>query len=219
MRFPLINSAAELEALVMDIGFLPLFHCRIPGFSVADITPQERWFVKDVEGPWEWREALADGGTIAYAKVFERKAGFVSPDYYPDLANWRRGGLDFDTRYESGLIHRNEKRIMDALADGPLLSRDLKSRSGLVKGFDGALTSLQMRTDVVIRRLEYKRDAFGKPYGMGSSRFCRSDDAFGEEFVSSKFDDPPEVSLAWLTERAAKFLPDVSAQEIAALLR
>ncbi len=219
MRLPLINSADELEALVMEIGLLPLFRSRIPGFSVEDLTPPERWFVKDVEGPWEWRETLANRGVIAYTKCFNRKAGLVAPECYPDLVNYRRGGYDFQDRYENGTIHRNEKKIWDALRIyGPSLTQDLKRNSGLVKGFDGALTSLQMRMDVVIQRLEYKQDAFGRSYGFGISRFARAEDAFDEAFVTSRYDDPPELSLARLVARVQKVCPGASQQDILLLL-
>jgi len=216
----MINNAEELTALVLEIGLLPLFRSRFPGFSVEDCTPPERWFVKDVEGPWNWRETLANEGRIAYAKCLERKAAFIAPDCYPDLVNYRRGGMDFDDRYADGVIHRHEKLLMDALRrHGPQRTSDLKKRSGLVKGFDGALTTLQMRMDATIHRLEYRQDAFGKPYGWGISRIARVEDAFDEAFVTSRYDDPPEVSLERLVGRVRKCLPDVSEQEIVLLLR
>lgn len=61
MKLPVIKNARELAGLVREIGFLPLFRCEIDGFSLQECTPAGYWFVKDVEGPWEWREEVAAG--------------------------------------------------------------------------------------------------------------------------------------------------------------
>ena len=124
LKVPPLSSADDLLSLVEAAGFLPFMRSGIEGFSVQEYTPEERWFVKDVEGPWEWRETLAERGVIAYGKVFDKKAGFISPAYYPDFVNWRRGGLDFADRYDAGLASRAEKRIMDLLVErGPCCPR------------------------------------------------------------------------------------------------
>jgi len=173
-----------------------------------------------MEGPWEWREMIAARGAIAYGKFFGGKAGFVSPACYPDLVNWRRSGMDFDDRYERGLIRLREKQVMDLLRSqgGSMLSRDLRAILG-TKGLDTAVASLQMRTDIVIQRLEYRRDAYGRPYGMGVARLALSEHVFGEEAVCSRYDDAPETSYARLAARIRARLPDASDEAIAKVLR
>ena len=39
-----LHTAAELRRLVEELGFLPLFRGRIPGFSVEEMTAPEDWF-------------------------------------------------------------------------------------------------------------------------------------------------------------------------------
>lgn len=46
-----IHSAAELETLVQEIGFLPFFACPVLNFSIEEFTPSRYWFVEGVEGP------------------------------------------------------------------------------------------------------------------------------------------------------------------------
>ena len=75
----------ELEALVRQMGFLPFFRCSIPQFSIEEFTPGRYWFVEGVEGPWEWRMELARRGAVAYGKLFAKKAGLVSREWYPGL--------------------------------------------------------------------------------------------------------------------------------------
>lgn len=216
---PMIHNAQELEALVEEIGLLPFVSCGVEGFSLEECTPTSMWFVKGVEGPWEWRETLADSGRIAYAKLFRRKAGFVSRTWYPDLANWRRGGLDFDERYAGGMISRAEKQIMDLLrTQGPMLTRALKAAVG-AKGFDTAATSLQMRTDITVQRLEYNRDAFGREYGFGVSRLAPSESVFGDALPCARFDDAPEASLRRLCDHVAALFPAAAEKDIHKLLR
>jgi len=103
MKLPMIRNAAEMEQLINEVGFLPYFKSEIQGFSLEDCTPLELWFVDGVEGPWEWREKIVEKGDIAYGKLFNKKTGFVSKNWYTDLVNYRRDGYDFDAHYDDGL--------------------------------------------------------------------------------------------------------------------
>lgn len=136
MRKPQVHNAMELEALVQQMGFLPFFSCLVPNFSIEEFTPGCYWFVDGVDGPWEWKMELARQGVVAYGKLFSKKAGLVSREWYPDLANYRRDGYNFDARYEEGLTSYREKCVMDVLLrEGPTLSKDLKRLAGF--GGDG----------------------------------------------------------------------------------
>lgn len=120
MSNPTIHNANELEALALERGLLPFFACGIPDFSIEDFTPSQYWFSEGVDGPWEWRMEVARRGMAAYGKLFNKKAGLVSRTWYPDLANFRRDGYDFDARYEDSLSNYKDKCIMDVLLrNGP----------------------------------------------------------------------------------------------------
>ena len=93
MFHPELHNAAELEALVQQMGFLPFFRCTIPQFSIEEFTPGRYWFADGADGPWEWRMELARRGVVAYGKLFTKKAGLVSREWYPGLANYRRGNV------------------------------------------------------------------------------------------------------------------------------
>ncbi|HIS73224.1 MAG TPA: hypothetical protein IAD43_10010, partial [Candidatus Scatomorpha pullicola] len=168
-----IENAAGLERAAELYGLLPFFDSGVPGFSVEDMTPPRYWFAGDVDGPWEWRMEVARRGKVAYGKLFAGKAGFCSREYYPDLANYRRDGYDFDARYEDGLANHRDKQIIDALTrEGPLLTRELRRASGVDKGFETCLTRLQMQTYITVTDFEYLRDRHGKPYGWGVARYA-----------------------------------------------
>ena len=220
MRFPKITGPEQLERLVQEIGFLPMFRCCVEGFSLEELTPERYWFHEGIEGPWEWREALAEGGRAAYGKLFCRKAGFISLDWYPRFANYRRQGYDFDARWDDGLATAREKRLMDALErSGPLLSHEFKRSAALEKGFDAALTSLQMQTYVAVRRFEYKVDRQGRRYGWGVGRYILADDFFGAEVTRGAYGEAPEVSRRQILAHVLDLCPGADEREAEKLIR
>lgn len=64
-----IKTWEELVQLVRTLGFLPLFHNEIQGFSVEERTMGEDWWTGNYESdPWTWRELAARVDDIAYGK-------------------------------------------------------------------------------------------------------------------------------------------------------
>ena len=47
-ELPIIDGIEKLESVVQQVGFLPFFRCDIPGYSLEERTPPERWFQKGV---------------------------------------------------------------------------------------------------------------------------------------------------------------------------
>lgn len=224
MRKPQIHNAMELEALVQKLGFLPFFSCSIPGFSIEEFTPARYWFVHGVEGPWEWRMELARRGVVAYGKLFSKKAGLVSREWYPDLANYRRDGYDFDARYEEGLASYREKCVMDILLrEGPTLSKDLKRLAGFggdgLKGFDTVITNLQMQTYITVHSFEYARDKYGKPYGWGIAKYAVTEHVLGAEVTRAAYNRGPEESRSRIARHLSALCPDAFAEDLAKLIR
>lgn len=215
---PLIESAHDLEQLVLKLGLLSLVPCGLTGLSVKEYTPANRWFAPDTEGPWEWRETVAAGHRVAYGRLLGNKAGFISPSFFGDFANWRRKGMDFDDRYADGMVSRMEKQIMDMIRDqGPLSTRALRAAFGK-KGLDCAIGSLQMRTDLLVCAVDYRKDAFGRPYGMGATVLAPAEMVLGEAAVTARFDEDPACSYERLYEKIAALSPDPAEKALKRLL-
>lgn len=199
-KLPLIKTKEQLCALIEDIGFIPLFKSPLPGFSVMDITREVNWFYGEPEDdPWQWREEIATEGKIAYGKLFLNKAGFISKAWYPAFANFRRNGYDFDSLYEEGAASRKSKLIMDLFASGDILpTYEIKRLSGFgkggEKGFDSALTFLQMKTYLTIRGFSQKKNKLGEAYGWPTAQYSTAEALFGEEHVRSKYWEDPKKS-------------------------
>lgn len=60
--------------------------------------------------------------------------GFISLEWFPYFANFRRDGYDFDALWDDGKASVKQKRIMDLFmdenADRELLSTEMKQLSG-----------------------------------------------------------------------------------------
>lgn len=212
MLFREIRSAEALIELTEEIGFLPFFKNEIQGFSLAEHTPPELWFVEDVEGPWEWKGPAAVSRRIVYGKLFRNKAGFVSRAWFPVLANLRRDGYDFDARWDDGLALYKDKGVYDVLEqNGALLSTQLKALAGYgkngSKGFETVITRLQMQTYVCIEDFPYMTDKYGKPYGWGVARFTTPERLFGPDFLEEAYREKPERSRERILEHLRSLLP------------
>ena len=99
MRDFTIRTKEDLERAVEEFGILPYFANAIPGFSIEEHCSADIWFT-DLEGPWEWKGPVIRETGCAYGKFFGQKAAYISRKLFPDFANFRRDGYDFDARFE-----------------------------------------------------------------------------------------------------------------------
>lgn len=133
-----IHTVEQAIEYINEIGFLPLFKNDIPGFSLEERTVPEYWWSGDIEcDPWEWREIIARTGQVAYGKFFDKKAGFISKEWLPYFANYRRDGYNFDALWDDEKASMKQKKIMDLFAeenaDAELYSFEMKQRAGFGK--------------------------------------------------------------------------------------
>ena len=166
-----LHSPEDLRALVRKIGFLPLFSNAVPGFSVEEHTPANDWWTDGPGDPWAWRQVLAPEEDIAYGKFFDKKAAFVSREWFPVFANYRRDGYDYEGLYEDGKMKSRNRQIMEAFEPDEqmrgleLLTCDLKKKAAVSKGFEGAVTELQMQTFIIVNAFRQRINRQGAGYG------------------------------------------------------
>ena len=67
-----------------------------------------------------------------------------------------------------------------------------------MKGFDTAITRLQMQTYVTVHSFEYSKDKHGKPYGWGVARFAVPEDVLGEKITRGAYSRSPKDSKSRL---------------------
>ncbi len=219
-----IPDASALEAEIDRLGFLPLFAGGVPGFSVEERTAVSQWWTDDpVSDPWIWREQIAAGGRAAYGKFFGGRAGFLSLEWLPRFANWRRDGYDFDARWDEGLASIRARKIMDLFQNGEeRFSFEVKREAGFEKGgeknFEGVVTSLQMQTYLVLRDFRQRRNRAGLPYGWSIAVYAAPESLWGYDLVTSAYREEPEESRRAVYDRLFRVCPGAAAGEAEALL-
>jgi hypothetical protein len=207
-RFDTVCQRADLEALVKQVGILPFFSNHIPGWSLQENIDPAIWFT-DREGPWEWKGPLAYEKVCVYGKFIRNKAAFVSPEWFAELANYRREGMTFEERVEAGEAPYRDQRLYETIAARPgELSKYLKRECGFSTGYDGVLTRLQMQTYVIDQDFRYSVDRHGKPYGWGNAALILPEVWLGEGFLTPAEGREPEESLDRIVGHLLSVMPD-----------
>ena len=210
----IIDSKADLIGAIEEFGFLPFFANSIEGFSVEEHVTWDCWYHSDGSWPvWEWKGPVIRETGCAYGKFFEKKACFISPEWFPDFANHRRDGYDFDARYDDGLAALKDKQLYDLVeGSAPILSKELKRmgdyRKGGVRGFDTVINRLQAQCYVLISDFVYMTDKHGRPYGWGVAEYSTPEAFMGEAFTSEVYRRSPRESYDRILSRMIGLFPD-----------
>lgn len=226
-----IRSATDLERQVLKEGFLPFFHCGIPGFSVEERTAREYWFSDETDGPWEWKGPVIREGHCAYGKLFDKKAGYVSLEWLPDLMNYRRSrkyAKDEDTAALDDTV------LQSIWSEGSLTVKELRHLFGLAHGrgkrkagdmvdtlpvkagfsFEPILARLMMGLHIVIADFEYNTDRHGKTYGWGVARYTTPEALYGPQNARCT----PEASRERIYAHLRRILPDAAEAQLLRLI-
>lgn len=184
MRMNKIYTEDDLLAYVNEYGILPFWSEE--GFSASAFSGVH------FNSLWNIRERLVNSKTVVYGRFVNKKATFVSLEVFPYLAALRRDGYDFDSLTDEGRTPKREIDIMTAVGNAPTPSYKL-SQTLKMKGFDGAVASLQNKTYLCLN--------FAKSY-MGTALLCRPEDLFGEEYTRSKYGLTPEQNAEQISRLA-----------------
>ena len=233
----MIHNADDLERMVLKYGFLPFFKNPIEGFSIEELTSPELWFEDGVDGPWEWKGPVIRNWNCTYGKFFGGKAGYVSLEWLPDFANYRRSCYRFEDAPPDSEGRNRERLVYDTVvAHESLLSKEIKDLCGFRKpkrrhltqmeklmtvedkkmkdgeGFETALTRLQMATWIVTADFEYRYDRQGRRYGWGVARYTTPEALFGDGIASP--DRTAEESKARIYRHLRQILPSATESQL-----
>jgi hypothetical protein len=180
-----------------------------------------RWHSDDPEiDPWEWRmRVLDERSDIAYSKLFFKKSGFITKEWYPYFLAVRRGGMSFDEAYQDGTISHYAKRIYDLVTEQSSIDLySIKQKAGFTKNekssFDRAITELQMKMYLTIcgRHLELTKT--GEPYGWPITVVCTTERFFGHEVFETAEMIPEGDAISIIRERILKLNPSAEDKRI-----
>ncbi len=208
-----------MEDLINEWGFLPFFRCRIEGFSVEELADSAIWYTEGDFRVWDWKGPVIRDTGCGYGKFFEKKAAFVSKEWFPDFANYRRDGYDYEGMIGDELVSYNDMKLYELVeANEPILTKGLKAignyRKGGNKGFDTIITRLQMQTFVIVNDFKYMTDKYGREYGWGVAEYATPEKFFGEGFYGKTYCKEPEESYEKLFRHISKLFPDAKEAEI-----
>lgn len=222
MKRPVLHTCPELIDYINETGFLPLLNMGIPGWSAEDVMDEDCQYTRLPDGGWEWplwqwKGSILQESGCAYGKFFDRKAAFVSRDWWPDFCNYRRSVFPLP---EAGSV---EEGILDILrAEGSLITRQLRAACGFtgpnMRGkFDSYITRLEMGCYIVTEDFIYPTDRHGREYGWGWSLLTTPEALFGREACHPGC--TPQESRERLLSQLRKILPDASARQLDSLLK
>ncbi len=217
-----IHNATELMGYIQQVGFLPLLYSNIPGFSADEaVDPDCRYVILD-DGSWDWplwdwKGPIVTEGDCVYGKFFNKKAGFVSREWWPDLYNWRRHSHPAPP---PGSIE--ETILMTLREHGSLITRELRAACGFTgtkmrSRFDGYVTRLQMACRIVTQDFVYPRDKHGHEYGWGWALLTTPEQLLGKE--ACQCHRTPQESLDRILTHLKGILPHASEKEIMKLIQ
>ena len=222
MRRPKIHNATELMAYIQQVGFLPLLYSGIRGYSADEaVDPECRYVLLD-DGSWDWplwdwKGPIVTEGGCVYGKFFNKKAGFVSRAWWPDLYNWRRHAHPAPS---AGSV---EETILLTLREhGSLITRELRGACGFTgpkmrSRFDGYVTRLQMACRIVTEDFVYPRDKHNHEYGWGWALLTTPEQLLGKE--ACHCDRTPEESLERMLTHLGQLLSHASKEELMKLIK
>ena len=231
MRGYRIRTKEDMEEAVREYGILPFFSHSIAGYSIEEMCDPKVYF-GDEPGVWDWKGPVIQELRCAYGKFFHGKAAFITKELFPDFANYRRDGYDFDARFEDGLAKYSEQYLYNIIASRhSVLSKDAKAIGGYIKpktkgpdqweprkGFDTSITKLQMMCYVTTTDFEYELDKNGNFYGWGVARYATPESFFGKSFENKVYRRTPEESYRRIVRHLKKIVPEASEEQIAYFL-
>ena len=218
----MIHNATELMDYIQQVGFLPLLDSGIAGYSADEaVDPDCRYVLLDDGGwdwpLWDWKGPIVTESDCVYGKFFNKKAGFVSRSWWPDLYNWRR---HYHPAPSPGSIE--ETILMTLREQGSMITRDLRRACGFTEPkmrsrFDGYVTRLQMACRIVTEDFVYPQDKHGKRYGWGWALLSTPEQLLGKE--ACHCDRTPQQSLERIMEHFKHILPQATEKQIMKLIK
>lgn len=218
----MVHNATELMDYIQQVGFLPLLYSGIRGFSADEaVDPDCRYVLLDDGGwdwpLWKWKGPIVTEGGCVYGKFFNKKAGFVSRDWWSDLYNWRHHAHPAPS---AGSIE--ETILMTLREHGSLITRELRSACGFTgpkmrSRFDGYVTRLQMACRIVTEDFVYPRDKHNHEYGWGWALLNTPEQLLGKE--ACHCDRTPEESLERMLNHLSLILPRATEKQLENLIK
>ncbi len=206
---------------IQKVGFLPLLDGGVSGFAAEDVVTDDCRYVVFDDGGWDWplwkwKGPIVTDGNCVYGKFFDKKAGFISREWWPDFYNYRR------SRHPVPAEGSIEDSILATLGEhGSLITRELRAACGfdgpkMRSKFDGYVTRLQMGCYIVTEDFVYPTDKHGREYGWGWSLLTMPEALLGRE--ACRCERTPQESYQRMLAHFRALLPEATEKQIKKLI-
>lgn len=180
------------------------------------------WHTGDPEtDPWEWRTRVLDENRgIAYAKLFFKKSGYITKEWYPYFLAARRKGVTFLEAYDDGTASHFAKRIYDVVAEKVVIPvHDIKQLAGFTRedkpGFDRALTELQMGMFITMSGNQQRISLKGEEYNTWPSMvYTTTENFWGEDVFRQAEEISSEEAASRIKAQILKLNPNAQDKKI-----
>jgi hypothetical protein len=147
------RSERDALGFINEMGFCALIEsvdADLPNLRQASVEPYEDpWGETPARIWWDTKQTLPARKACYYAKVMRGRGTFIAWECLPYFYALYATRNDYVDDYRAGILSRNEKRIMDLIAEHPdISSRDLRRKFGPIgkdttKAMDRAILPLQ----------------------------------------------------------------------------
>ena len=207
---------------IQQIGFLPLLDSGISGFSAEEMVAEDCRYVTFPDGGWDWplwkwKGPIVTEGNCVYGKFFNKKAGFVSREWWSDLCNYRR------SQHPMPAPGSVEEAILFTLQEhGSLITRQLRTLCGFTgpkmrSRFDAIITRLQMGCYIVTEDFVYPRDRHNHEYGWGWSLLTTPEQLYGSAACQSTCS--PDESFQRMLTHLHTLLPNADEKALRKMIQ
>lgn len=191
-------------------------------FSLCSLFGEEiEWHTEKPDtDPWEWRiRVLDEFDDIAYGKLFFKKSGYLTKEWYPYFYTARRQGRSFEEIYKEGKISAYAKKIYKIVSDRGAIPLHAIKKTGDVKKedkskFDRAIIELQMGMFITVCGRARKISFEGQEYGWSSTVFCTTEEYFGGETIEKAAGLTPKNAYGKIENHLYTLNPNIEEKKI-----
>lgn len=186
-----------------------------------DFDRQIQWHTEEVEtDPWEWRmRVLEERSDIAYGKVFFRKSGYITKEWYPYFLAVRRQGRSFDALYEAGEISHLAKTVYRVVEEnGYVPTHALRGLCGVgaeeKSKLERAVTELQMKLFLTMCGRQQKVSQAGQEFGWNSTVFCTTENFWDDRVFTEAAGIAPQLAAEIIRKQVYAQNPDALEKKV-----
>jgi len=217
-----ITEYRDFVSIVEDMGFMPLSNNCINFISLdgsSGLTESDLWHTNLPSDPWMWRVQIVQEHKAAYAKLFHKKPGFISLEWYPKFLAARRKGRTFEEMYSEGFLSNDAKKIYTLFEANEILAvHEIKSMAGFTKElnskYESAMCELQMGMFITVNGTKQKISAKGEEYGWPATAYSTVETWAGDKLIEKAKGIKPKDAMDEILQRIKEITPHAESAKI-----